>query len=63
MMRAVGHSWIAAPAVIPEFIETHSLDVGPLSDLANGTLGINGFGGVFSQFMGYIIIRVHMEGV
>ena len=50
-------------AVTPEFIEVHSLDVGPLSDLADGTLGINGFGGVFSQPLGYIIIRVQVEGV
>ena len=27
--------------VIPEFYEVHSLDVGPLSDLSNSTLGIN----------------------
>ena len=47
----------------PEFIEVCSLDVGPLSDLANGTLDINGFGGVFSWPLGYIIIRVLVEGV
>ena len=47
----------------PEFLEAHSFDVGPLSDLADGTLGINGFRGVFSQPLGYIIIRVQVEGV
>ena len=50
-------------AVTPEFIEVCSLDVGPLSDLSNGTLGINGFGGVFSCPLGYIIIRAQVEGV
>ena len=35
--------------VTPEFIKAHSLDVGPLSALADGTLAINGFGGVFFQ--------------
>ena len=49
--------------VIPEFIEVHSLDVGPLSDLSNGTLGINGLGGIFSRPLGYVIIRVQVEGV
>ena len=49
--------------VTPEFIKVHSLDVGPLSDLSNGTLGINGFRGVFSWPLGYIIIRVQGEGV
>ena len=47
----------------PEFIEAHSLDIGPLSDLVDSTLDINGFGGVFSQPFGYIIIRVEVEGV
>ena len=39
------------------------MDVGLLSDLADSTLGINGFGGVFSQPLGYIIKRIHVEGV
>ena len=47
----------------PEFINTHSLDVGPLSNLADGTLKINGFGGLFSWPLGYVIVRVQVEGV
>ena len=39
------------------------MDVGPLSDLLDGTLGINGFGGVYTQTLGYVIIRVQVEGV
>ena len=35
-------------AVTPEIIEACSLDVGPLSYLSDGTLDINGIGGVFS---------------
>ena len=31
-------------AVTPEFVKAHSLDVGPLSDLVDSTLKINGFG-------------------
>ena len=49
--------------VTPEFIDICSLDIGPLSDLAEGTLGINGFRGVFSKPLGYVIIRVQVEGV
>ena len=30
-----------------EFIKGHSLDVGPLNDLVDGTLKINGFGDCF----------------
>ena len=35
-------------AMTPGFIKPHSLDMGPLSDLVDGTLKINGFGGLFS---------------
>ena len=49
--------------VTPWFIEACSLDIGPLNDLVNGTLGINGFRVVFSQPLGYIIIRVQVEGI
>ena len=49
--------------VTPEFIEAHSVDVSPLSGLSDSTLGINGFGGVFSWPLVYIIIRVQVEGV
>ena len=50
-------------AVTPGFVEAPSLDVGPLSDLTDKTLGINGFRGVFSWSLGYIIIWVQVEGV
>ena len=35
-------------AVTPEFVDVHSLDVGPLRNLSDGTLDIYWFGGVFS---------------
>ena len=47
----------------PEFVKACSLDVGPLSNLVDGTLRINGFGGLFSRPLGYVIIRVQVEGV
>ena len=50
-------------AVSPEFVKAHSLDVSPLSDLVNGMVGINCFWGLFSQTLGYVIIRVQAEGV
>ena len=37
--------------------------MGPLSDLVDGTLKINEFGGLFSQPLVYVIIRVQVEGV
>ena len=49
--------------VTPEFIKACSLDVSPLGDLVDSTLMINGFGGLFSQPFGYVIIRVQVEWV
>ena len=50
-------------AVTPFFIKAWSLDVSPLSNLVNGTMGINGFGGLFSWLLGYDILGVQVEGV
>ena len=47
----------------PEFVKARSWDVGPLSNLVDGILKINGFGGLFSEPLGYVIIRVQVEGV
>ena len=47
----------------PEFGKGHSLDMGPLNNLVDSTLKINGFGGLFSQPLGYVIIRIQVEGV
>ena len=49
--------------VNPEFIKACSLDLGPLCDPVDGTLKINGLGGLFSQPLGYVIIRAQVEGV
>ena len=53
-------SGLTINAVTPGFIKAPSLDVGPLSDLANGTLGKNGFGRIFSWPLGYVIIKVQV---
>ena len=60
---ALSDSGSTINAVTLEFIKVCSLDIGPFSDLTNGTLGINGFGGVFSWPLSYVIIRVPVEGV
>ena len=39
-------------AVTPEFVKVHSLDMSPLSNLVDGTLKINGFGGLFFPTLG-----------
>ena len=50
-------------AVTPELVKVCSLDICPLSDLVDGTLSINSFDRLFSQPLGYIIIRAQVEGV
>ena len=47
----------------PEFVEVHSLDIGPLSNLSDSILGINGLGGGFSWPLAYIIIRAQVERI
>ena len=39
------------------------MDICLLSNLVDGMMGINGFGGLFSQPLGYVIVRVQVEGV
>ena len=50
-------------AVTPEFVKACFMDIGPLNNLVNGTLSMNGFGRLFSKPLGYIIIRVQVEGM
>ena len=49
-------------AVTPEFVKAWSLDVGPYSNLVDSMMGIYGFGGLFSQPLGYVFIWVQVEG-
>ena len=39
------------------------MDAGQLSDPVDGTFSMNCFGRLFSQPLGYVIIRVQVEGV
>ena len=50
-------------ALTPECIKACSWDMCPLSILVDCTLKVNGFGGLFSQPLGYVIIRVQVEGL
>ena len=45
------------------FVKTHSLDIGPLSDLVGGQVTCVGLGNMLTQPMGYIIIWVQVDGV
>ena len=45
------------------FVENHSLDVGPLSDLVGRSVACVGLGNALTQPMGYIIIWIQVDGV
>ena len=49
--------------IMPEFVENHSLDVGPLSDLIGGGVICIGLRNVLTQPMGYVIIQVQVDRV
>ena len=49
--------------ITPEFIENHSLDVGPLSDLIDTWVTHIGLGNVLTQLMSYVIIWAQVDGV
>ena len=48
---------------MPEFVEACSLDVILLGYLVDSILSVNGFSRLFCQPLGYVVIRVQVEGV
>ena len=49
--------------ITPGFIENHSLDIGPLSDLTGRQVICTGLENTFTQPIGYVIIWVQVDGV
>ena len=49
--------------IMPGFIEKHSLDVRPLSDLIGGWVICTGLGNTLTQPTDYVIIWVHVDVV
>ena len=49
--------------IMPSFIKTHSLEVGPLSDLVSRQVTCVGLGNAFIQPSGYMVVRVQVDGV
>ena len=46
-----------------EFMEAHTLKAGLISDLVKGRMSMVGLGGMHSHPLGYVIIRVQVDGV
>ena len=49
--------------IMPSFIQTLSLEVGPLSDLVSRQVACVGLGNEFTQPLGYVVIWVWVDGV
>ena len=49
--------------IMPSFVKTHSLEVGPLSDLIGRWVACVGLGDAFTQPLGYMIIWAQVVGV
>ena len=49
--------------ITPSFVEEHSLDVGPLTDLVGRQVACVGLGNVLTWPLGYVIIWVQVDGV
>ena len=47
----------------PEFVETHTHEIGLMSDLVEGRVSMVGLGGTCTCLLGYIIIMVQVNGV
>ena len=49
--------------ITPNFVESHSLEVEPLSDLVGRWVTCVGLDNALIQLVGYIIIQIQMDGV
>ena len=49
--------------VTPEFVEAHTLQVGLMRNLVKGRMSMVSLGMMCTHPLGYIIIRVHRDGV
>ena len=49
--------------ITPDFVDNHSFEVGPLSDLVGGWVICVGLGNTLTQPLGYVIMWVQVDGV
>ena len=49
--------------VMPNFVNNHSLEVGPVSELVGRCVACVGLGNAFTQALGYVIIQVQVDRV
>ena len=49
--------------ITPRYVNQHSLQVGPITDLMGSKVACMGLGNAYTRPLGYIVIRVQVEGV
>ena len=49
--------------ITPRYVNEHSLQVGPITDLMGSKVACMGLGNAYTRPLGYIVIRVQVEGV
>ena len=49
--------------IMPNYVKNYSLEMGPITDLISTRVTCMGIGNAYTCPLGYIIIRVHVDGV
>ena len=49
--------------IMPRYINEHSLQMGPITDLMGSKVACVGLGNAYTQLLGYVIIWVQVDGV
>ena len=49
--------------IMPRYIKEHSLQVGPITHLMGSKVAFMGLGNAYTRPLGYMVIRVQVDGV
>ena len=49
--------------IMPNYVKSHSLEMGPITDLIGARVTCMGLGNAYTQPLGYIIVQVQVDGV
>ena len=52
-----------ANSITPRYVNEHSLQVGPITDLMGPKVACVGLGNVYTRPLGYVVIRTQVDGV
>ena len=49
--------------IMPKYVSDHSLQVGPLTNILGAKVTCMGLGNTYTRPLGYMVIRVQVDGV